>query len=95
MKFTIDLDCTPEEARRFLGLPDVAPMQDKTMEEIEARMLENIRSLDPETFIQTWMPLSVQGWGDLQKMFWSQMGADLSEREQREEKQSGKKSGND
>jgi hypothetical protein len=23
MKVTVDVDCTPEEARRFLGLPDV------------------------------------------------------------------------
>ena len=24
MKITIDVDCSPEEARAFLGLPDVA-----------------------------------------------------------------------
>lgn len=24
MKVTVDVDCTPEEARRFLGLPDVS-----------------------------------------------------------------------
>jgi hypothetical protein len=24
MKFTVEIDCTPEEARRFLGLPDVS-----------------------------------------------------------------------
>ena len=27
MKVNIEVDCTPDEARRFLGLPDVAPMQ--------------------------------------------------------------------
>ena len=26
MKMTVEVDCTPEEARRFLGLPDVAPL---------------------------------------------------------------------
>jgi hypothetical protein len=34
MKFTIDVDCTPQEARSFLGLPDVTPIHDvyvKTM----------------------------------------------------------------
>ena len=76
MKLTIDIDCTPEEARQFLGLPDVAPMQDHIMEEVEKKMLENIQSLDPETFVKTWMPATVQGWGELQKMFWSQMGMD-------------------
>ena len=26
MKFTINVECTPEEARRFVGLPDVTPL---------------------------------------------------------------------
>lgn len=28
MIITINVDCTPEEARAFLGLPDLKPMQD-------------------------------------------------------------------
>ena len=28
MKITIDFDATPDEARRFFGLPDIAPMQE-------------------------------------------------------------------
>lgn len=28
MKFTVDVECTPEEARSFLGLPDMKPVQD-------------------------------------------------------------------
>ncbi len=74
MKFIFDVDCTPEEARRFLGLPDLGPMQEKMMKELEARMAENLRALDPETLVKTWMPMSMQGWGDMQKMFWQQMG---------------------
>jgi hypothetical protein len=31
MKITIDIDCTPGEARAFLGLPDVAPLQAEVM----------------------------------------------------------------
>ncbi len=27
MKVTIEIDCTPIEARQFMGLPDVQPMQ--------------------------------------------------------------------
>ena len=29
MKITMDIECTPEEARRFLGLPDVTGSQEK------------------------------------------------------------------
>lgn len=74
MKINFDIECSPEEARRFLGLPDVVPMQEKMMQEIEAKMQDNIRNLDPETMVKTWLPATVQGWGEMQKMFWSQMG---------------------
>ena len=29
MKVNVEIDCTPEEARAFFGLPDVAPLQEK------------------------------------------------------------------
>lgn len=77
MKVNFDIECTPEEARRFLGLPDLAPMQERMMKEIEERMAENLRALDPETLVRTWMPMTMQGWGDMQKMFWGQMGINV------------------
>lgn len=73
MKVTIDIDCTPEEARAFLGLPDVAPMQAALMEEIEKRMKANLQAMDPETLFKTWLPATIQNWEQLQKLFWSQM----------------------
>lgn len=76
MKVNFDIECTPEEARRFLGLPDLAPMQERMMKELEARMAENLRALDPETLVKTWMPMTMQGFGEMQKMFWAQMGFD-------------------
>ena len=74
MKVTFDIECTPEEARAFFGLPNVAPMQDKIMKELENQMLENIRSLEPEAMLKTWLPATIQGWGEVQKMFWDHMG---------------------
>ena len=29
MKLNVEVDCTPEEARRFLGLPDLTPVHEK------------------------------------------------------------------
>ncbi len=74
MKITIDVDCTPEEARAVLGLPDVAPMQRALMEEIGKRVSAGLETMDPEALMKTWMPLGVQGLEQAQKMFWSQMG---------------------
>lgn len=77
MKVNFDIECTPEEARRFLGLPDLAPMQERFMKELEERMAENLRALDPETLVKTWMPMSMNSLGEMQKMFWSQMGINM------------------
>lgn len=74
MKVKFDIECTPQEARAFFGLPDVEPMQAALMRELEQRMQDNIRSLDPETMLRTWLPATIQGWGEVQKMFWEQMG---------------------
>jgi hypothetical protein len=73
MKVTVNVDCTPEEARAFIGLPNIAPLQERMMKEMENRMAENLQNLDPETFMKTWLPLTMEGWGEMQKMFWSQM----------------------
>ncbi len=74
MKITIDVDCTPEEAHAFLGLPDVAPMQRALMEEIGERMSAGLEAMDPEALMKTLMPLGLQSLEQAQKMFWSQMG---------------------
>lgn len=74
MKVKFDIECTPEEARRFMGLPDVEPMQQALMSELEEKMRENMNAMDPETMLKTWLPATIQGWGEVQKMFWDQMG---------------------
>ncbi|MBP2293881.1 MULTISPECIES: DUF6489 family protein [Azospirillum] len=79
MKITIDIDCTPDEARHFLGLPDVKPMQDAMMQEIQDRMTASLHAMDPETMMKTWLPAGIQGMEQLQKMFWSQMAAAMGQ----------------
>ena len=75
MKFTVNVDCTAEEARAFLGLPDVQPMQEAMMRHIEDRMKQSLSAMDPETMLKIWMPAGIQGMEQLQKMFWSQFQA--------------------
>ena len=62
MNVKIDIDCTPEEARTFLGLPDVKPLQEAMLKEVEAKMLANLQAMDPETMFKTWLPAGMQGW---------------------------------
>jgi uncharacterized protein DUF6489 len=68
LKFTIDIDCTPQEARTFLGLPDVESVQKALYSEIESRLRTALDRMDPERMIETWMP-AVKGWEDLMKAF--------------------------
>ena len=73
MKVNVEIDCTPQEARAFFGLPDVAPMQERLMKEVEERTLAAMRAMEPEAMIKTWLPASLHGFEHLQKMFWSAM----------------------
>jgi hypothetical protein len=72
MKVHIDIDCTPEEARTFFGLPDLQPMQEAVMNEMQDRMMAAMRSMDPETLIRTWLPAGIANLEQMQKIFWQQ-----------------------
>lgn len=69
MKVTIDIDCTPEEARTFLGLPDVKPMQEHMMQELQDRMTATIHSMSPEEMMKSWLPASMAGLEQMQQFF--------------------------
>jgi hypothetical protein len=75
MKITINIDCTPEEARRFFGLPDLGPLQESALRELEKRIRENIAAMDAEGLMKAWLPTGMEGWERLQEAFWTQMGA--------------------
>lgn len=61
MKVNITIDCTPEEARSFMGLPDVQPFQAEMMKIMRDKALENMKMMEPEVAMQTWMPLMNAG----------------------------------
>jgi hypothetical protein len=73
MKFKIDIDCTPEEARTFFGLPDVKPLQEALMPEVEERLRGTLKAMDPEAMLKTWLPATLKGFEQLQDMFLSQL----------------------
>jgi len=85
MKIEIDVECTPEEARRFLGLPDVAPMQEVLVDELRRRMLANLESMGPEALMKTWLPAGLQGLENMQKAFWTQMNKAMSDTQRKKD----------
>ena len=68
MKFTVEADCTPAEARAFLGLPDISPLNDRLVEEVQRRMEDNIALLKPEELMKTWMTFGGQAQEQFMKL---------------------------
>jgi len=67
MKISVDIDCTPSEARRFFGLPDLEPLQTEVMEVLKERMLRSLDAMDPEALARAWFPVGAQGMEQFQK----------------------------
>ncbi len=60
MKIHVEIDCTPEEARQFLGLPDLRPMQDAVLARVQQQMLDGVNALSPEVLLKNWLPMAPQ-----------------------------------
>ncbi|NWG53967.1 MAG: hypothetical protein HXY28_09630 [Hydrogenophilaceae bacterium] len=60
MKFTVNVECSPEEARRFIGLPDVTPINELMVQEMGKRMEKNLALMAPETMMSSWMSIGTQ-----------------------------------
>jgi len=71
MKVTIDIDCTPEEARHFLGLPNVEKIHEAVLEEMRKRVSKGLTGEDMQALMKLWMPFGGKGLEDMQKMFWA------------------------
>ena len=74
MKVKIEIDCTPIEARDFLGLPDVKPMQEAMMHQMQAKMQENLNKFTPESLMQSWFSFDPKVGERFQEMFMNMAG---------------------
>ena len=71
MKVTIEIDCTPQEARGFLGLPDVAGLNEHLVDEMQKRLDANIAMLAPEELMKNWMTFGGQASEQFMKLMTS------------------------
>ncbi|MGB3809011.1 MAG: DUF6489 family protein [Parvibaculum sp.] len=70
MKVTIDVDLTPEEARRLMGLPDLEAMQQRLLAQLEKQMASNLSYMDPEMLVKAILPVGAQGLEQFQNLLW-------------------------
>lgn len=75
MKFTVNVDCTPQEAREFLGLPNVQPMQERAMKKFEEQLLSGISVMSPDAILKNWMSFNPEQFSEMFKMFGGLGGA--------------------
>ncbi|WP_114954607.1 DUF6489 family protein [Sphingosinicella terrae] len=69
MKVTVDVDCTPEEARRFLGLPDLSPVHEAYVEKMKAAVSDGPNPEMLSDMMKAWGPMSEAGLGMWRQMF--------------------------
>jgi hypothetical protein len=69
MKVTVEVECTPEEAREFLGLPDLRPMQAAVMAKIEKGVADAAEALAPDALLRSWLSLVPGGPDGMRDLF--------------------------
>lgn len=61
MKVTVELDCTPEEARRMMGLPDVGKLNETYVKEL-SKFLQGASSVEQlQNFTKIIAPMGEAG----------------------------------
>jgi hypothetical protein len=75
MKLSVEVDCTPEEARRFLGLPDVSVLNDQIVNEMRKQVETNMALLSPDELIKNWMAYGAGAQEQFRKLMEAGLGA--------------------
>ena len=68
MKVRLEVDCTPKEARAFLGLPDVSALNDHMVQEMKKRVDSNMALAAPDELIKSWMSFGGQATEQFRKL---------------------------
>lgn len=68
MKVNVDFDCTPEEARRLMGLPDLTPLHDQYVASLQEVMKKGVTPDMLEPMLKSWAPM-----GDGAMTFWKKL----------------------
>jgi hypothetical protein len=75
VKVTVDVDCTPEEARRFMGLPDLTPVHDAYVDRMKKLVSDGASAETFTEMMKSWGPMSEAGFSMWRQML-SHVGGD-------------------
>ena len=68
MKLNVEIECTPEEARRAVGLPDLTPVHDRYIAMMLDTMQGVVKPEMVETMMRSWSPM-----GEAGMQFWKKL----------------------
>jgi hypothetical protein len=77
MKVTVDVECSPEEARRFLGLPDLTSVHEAYVERLKSAARDGPTPEMLGDMMKAWGPMNEASVG-LWKQMLDQMGGKKS-----------------
>lgn len=69
MKINMEVDLTPDEARRVMGLPDLTPLHDRYIAMVGATMEGNVRPELMENLVKSWAPMGEAGMAMWRRLF--------------------------
>ena len=73
MNFRVDIEMTPEELRRALGLPDVASLQQEMIAKVREQMEAGAEGNDPLTLLKPYLNNGIGSMEAFQKLLFSMM----------------------
>lgn len=69
MNITMNIDCSPEEARRLMGLPDLTPLHNIYIDKMRETMSEGLTPEAFEKMVRLWAPMGEAGVNAWRHMF--------------------------
>ena len=69
MKANIEIECTPEEARRAIGLPDLTPIHDRYIAMVIEAMAGTVKPELIEGMMRGWAPMGEAGMAMWRRLF--------------------------
>lgn len=74
MNIRVDIEVTPEEMRRLMGLPDLEGFQRQMLDDIRDRMTRGVEGYDPMVLFQPYLRSSMAGMEFMQRLFAAGLG---------------------
>lgn len=75
MQVNVTVDCSPQEARAFLGLPDLTSLHEVYLGRMREFAADGVKPEDVERMYKAWGSGLSEGFEQWQRMFWQATAA--------------------